>query len=87
MQNYPNPFNPTTTINFSIASNGKNEILNTKLTVYNSLGQEVEVLVNEALGSGNYSVKFNGTNLSTGIYFYKISSGVFSNVKKMILIK
>ncbi|MFZ2864039.1 MAG: T9SS type A sorting domain-containing protein, partial [Ignavibacteriaceae bacterium] len=81
-QNYPNPFNPSTTISFSIP----NEEFVT-LKVFNSLGEEVAELVNETKSAGNYSVSFNANNLSSGIYFYKITAGNFVEVKKMILIR
>ena len=81
-QNYPNPFNPTTTINYSIASAGKVE-----LKVYDLLGREVMTLVNDFKNAGSHSVLFNALNLSSGVYFYRINSGSFSDVKKMILVK
>lgn len=81
-QNYPNPFNPKTSINFSIP---KDDFV--KLTVYNILGKEVAVLVNQKLSAGQYNYTFDATNLTSGIYFYKISSGDFRSVKKMSLIK
>lgn len=81
-QNYPNPFNPTTSIQFSIPKNGL-----VKLVVYDILGKEVSTLVNEVKTAGNYIIDFNASNLTSGIYFYKITSGDFSSVKKMMLIK
>lgn len=81
-QNYPNPFNPTTSIEFSIPNSGL-----VKLVVYDVLGKEVATLVNEVKNAGNYIVDFNASNLTSGIYFYKISTGDFSSVKKMMLIK
>ena len=81
-QNYPNPFNPNTKINFSLPKSGF-----AKIVVYDSKGSEVETLVNENKQAGNYTVNFNASVLSSGIYFYKISSGGFSDVKKMMLIK
>ncbi len=81
-QNYPNPFNPTTTISYSIPKNGL-----VKLVVYDILGKEIATLVNEVKNAGNYMVDFNASNLSSGIYFYKITSGEFSDIKKMTLIK
>ena len=89
-QNYPNPFNPTTTIQYTIpvldakyASNTNN----VKLTVYDVLGSEVAVLVNEKMLSGNYEVKFDGSELTSGVYFYKLSVGNLIQTKKMILMK
>lgn len=81
-QNYPNPFNPSTTIDFSIPNSSKVE-----LKVYDLLGREVATLVNEYKQAGNYSVQFNALSLASGVYFYKIASGNFQDVKKMILIK
>jgi hypothetical protein len=81
-QNYPNPFNPTTTINYSLPKAG-----NVKLTVYNTLGSKVATILNEYKPAGNYSVQFNGSNIASGIYFYKIEAGQFSQIKKMILLK
>jgi len=81
-QNYPNPFNPTTKIAYSLPYSGL-----TNLTIYNSIGVEVETLVSEQKTAGNYEITFDGTNLSSGIYFYDLSSGNFRSTKKMILIK
>jgi hypothetical protein len=81
-QNYPNPFNPTTTINFKIPSKGL-----VVLKVYDILGKEVATLVNETKNEGSYNVDFNGTNLSSGSYFYKIEVGDFVDIKKMLLVK
>ncbi len=82
MQNYPNPFNPATTIEFSLPVSG-----NVKLSVYNLLGQEVAVLVNEFFSGGNHKVKFNASGLSSGVYLYQIQAGEFSAVKKLMLVK
>ncbi len=81
-QNYPNPFNPTTTIDFTLTKEGM-----TKLVVYNILGQEVKVLLNENMQAGLYSVPFSGSNLSSGVYFYKLQSNNQVEVKKMLLLK
>lgn len=81
-QNYPNPFNPETNIKFEIAKSGL-----TTLKVYNMAGKEVAVLINEKLSAGGYVVKFNGSNLTSGVYFYKIENNGKSEVKKMILMK
>ncbi len=81
-QNYPNPFNPTTNIQYQIPNR---ELVTLK--VYDVLGNEVATLVNEEKQAGNYSVKFNGSNLASGIYFYKLSSGNFVQTRKMILLK
>ncbi len=81
-QNYPNPFNPITSIKYSISSSQ-----NIKLVVYDILGKEVTTLVNEKQSIGDYEVRFDGSKLSSGIYFYKLSAENFSDVKSMILIK
>lgn len=83
-QNYPNPFNPVTKINYQIA---KSQSSNVKLIIYNSIGKEIATLVNEKQGAGNYEVEFNGENLSSGLYFYKLEADEFSEVKSMILLK
>jgi len=81
-QNYPNPFNPSTKIRFSIPSEG-----NTSLIVYDILGKETSVLLNRELSIGDYEVEFNGLNLPSGIYFYKLTSGKYIQVRKMLLVK
>jgi hypothetical protein len=81
-QNYPNPFNPATSIKYQVSS-----IENVKLTVYNSLGQCVAILVDEQKSPGVYEIKFNGINLSSGVYFYRLTAGSFVQTKKMILLK
>jgi hypothetical protein len=81
-QNYPNPFNPATNIGFSVP---KGTMVN--LTVYDNLGREVAVLVNEYLNRGNYYFQFSGEKLASGLYFYKLVTNNFTETKKMILIK
>ena len=81
-QNYPNPFNPTTKIDYSIPTAGK-----TKLVIYDILGREVKTLVNEFQNPGNYKINFDARNLSSGVYFYRLSLNDFSDTKKMILVK
>lgn len=81
-QNYPNPFNPSTKISFSIP---KSDYVTLK--VYDIMGKEVATLVNRQMNMGSYNVDFNAVNLSSGIYFYKLISGSFTEVKKMTLIK
>ncbi|MCU0342814.1 MAG: T9SS type A sorting domain-containing protein [Ignavibacterium sp.] len=81
-QNYPNPFNPSTRINFGLKNAG-----NVEITVYNILGNKITTLVNEFKSAGNHSVSFNASNLSSGIYFYKIITNEFVQTKKMILEK
>lgn len=81
-QNYPNPFNPSTKIEFSIP--GKT---NVRITVYDSKGSEVAKLLQQELGAGIYSVKFEGKGLNSGIYFYRIDTEKYSEFKKMVLLK
>lgn len=81
-QNYPNPFNPVTNIKFSIAKAGL-----VKLTIYDILGKEVAVLVNRELTAGTYNEAFDGSRLSSGIYFYKLQTDRFTEVKRMALVK
>ena len=81
-QNYPNPFNPSTTIEYSIPEGG-----NVKLVVYNSLGEEVAVLENNFEEAGSYKINFDASKLSSGIYYYRLNSGEFSSIKKMIILK
>ncbi|MFI5144493.1 MAG: T9SS type A sorting domain-containing protein [Ignavibacteria bacterium] len=81
-QNYPNPFNPTTEIKFAIPKDG---YLTVK--VYDVLGKLVQTLVEGKLSAGEHEVRFDGTNLSSGIYFYKIETDNFTDIKKMVLLK
>ncbi|MCP5061994.1 MAG: T9SS type A sorting domain-containing protein [Ignavibacteriae bacterium] len=81
-QNYPNPFNPTTVIKYAIPTQS-----NVLLKVYNILGKEVSTLVNEEKSSGNYEVNFNANNLASGIYYYTLKAGSFTETKKMILLQ
>jgi hypothetical protein len=81
-QNYPNPFNPSTVINFSLPKAG-----NVTLKVYNSIGQEVATLINGYKDAANYQVNFDASKLSSGVYFYSITSGNFTQTKKMMLTK
>lgn len=81
-QNRPNPFNPTTTISFSLKSTGW-----TTLKIYNLLGQEVAMPVNQLLNAGQYAICFDGRNLPTGVYFYELKSGSYQELKKMVLLK
>jgi hypothetical protein len=81
-QNYPNPFNPGTTINYSVP-NSQYVILK----VYNMTGKEVLTLVNETKDAGSYSIEFDGSNLPSGMYFYKMKAGAFNDVKMMLILK
>jgi photosystem II stability/assembly factor-like uncharacterized protein len=82
LQNFPNPFNPTTTIRFDVRTSG-----NVSLKVFDVLGREVEVMVNEYLKSGSYSVQFSGDNLPSGVYYYELRAESFSETKRMVLAK
>ncbi|WKZ70849.1 MAG: cellulase family glycosylhydrolase [Melioribacteraceae bacterium] len=88
-QNYPNPFNPTTAIKFTIPNVGTSRDLSlqTKLIVYDILGREVATLVNKELHPGNHEVKFNASNLSSGVYFYKLQAADLIKTRKLLLMK
>lgn len=89
-QNYPNPFNPTTMIKFSVPNTVFTNFVsatNISLKVFDVLGREVRTLVNEQKTSGQYVIQFDGSNLSSGIYYYVLHAGNFTDSKKMILIK
>jgi len=81
-QNYPNPFNPSTQIDFSLPNSG-----HVKLAVYNMLGQQVEVLVNEQRGAGSHSLQFNASNYSSGMYLYRLDFDGQMLVRKLLLLK
>ena len=85
-QNYPNPFNPITKIRYSIPNVGSG-LAQTVLKVYDVLGNEVATLVDEFREAGSYEVEFDASSLSSGIYFYKLHSGSFVEIKKMLLLK
>ncbi|MGA8265493.1 MAG: T9SS type A sorting domain-containing protein, partial [Ignavibacteriaceae bacterium] len=81
-QNYPNPFNPSSIINYEIP---KSSLVTLK--VYDVLGREVATLVNEEKHTGRYNVTFSASKYSSGVYFYRITAGNFSQIKKMVLLK
>ncbi len=81
-QNYPNPFNPTATIKFTVAKLSK-----VKIVVYDVMGREVQTLVNEMLQPGTYETSFDGSQFTSGVYFYKLETNGFSETKKMLMIK
>ena len=81
-QNFPNPFNPSTTIKFSVPKNGF-----VNLKVYDLAGKEVSNLINENLIAGNYEASFDGSNLTSGVYFYRLQANGFTETKRMTLIK
>ena len=82
LQNYPNPFNPTTTIKYQIP---ENEFVSLK--IYDVLGNEISTLVNENKSIGSYEVSFNASDLTSGVYFYKLTAGKLTQIKKMMLVK
>lgn len=81
-QNYPNPFNPTTMISFSLP-----QTMNISIVVYNSLGQKVKELVNGTMSAGNHTIEMNGSDLTSGMYFYRITTPGYSKTMKMMLLK
>ena len=81
-QNFPNPFNPSTQIAFTLPEDTR-----VIIEVYNALGQKIAVLLDKPMTIGHHQIEFNGHNLPSGIYFYKIVAGKFQDMKKMILLK
>ncbi|MFA6439460.1 MAG: T9SS type A sorting domain-containing protein, partial [Bacteriovoracaceae bacterium] len=81
-QNYPNPFNPTTTIRFNVPNQS-----NVVLTVYDVIGREVARLADGIHQAGVYAVQFDATSMSSGVYYYKLTAGTFSDIKKMLILK
>jgi hypothetical protein len=81
-QNFPNPFNPVTSINFDIPNSSY-----TNLIVFDQIGREIQVLVNEQLSPGSYKFEWDAADFPSGIYFYKLQAGEFVETKKMVLIK
>ncbi len=81
-QNYPNPFNPETVLSFEIGDLGF-----VKLKIYDVLGQEVATLVNEVRPAGAYTVKWNGSSTPSGVYFYRLQAGTFTETKKLVLLR
>jgi hypothetical protein len=81
-QNYPNPFNPTTKIRYTVPNSSK-----VVIKVFDILGKEIETLMNEEKPAGTYEVKWNGSNLPSGVYFYQLKAGTFVETKKMILLR
>lgn len=81
-QNYPNPFNPSTTINYNLKNASK-----VRLAIYNTLGQQVALIVDEQQHAGSHSIQFNASELSSGVYFYRIEANDFLQIRSMILIK
>jgi hypothetical protein len=86
-QNYPNPFNPSTTIKFTIPSEGSSLMKFVQLKIFDILGNEIATLVNDEKPAGEYEIEFSAANLPSGIYFYTLSAGNYFSTKKMILLK
>jgi hypothetical protein len=82
-QNFPNPFNPSTVIEFSL----QEDVSNVKLTVYNTLGEKVEEVVNSSLSAGKYSYQWNAKNVAAGMYVYELRTDKFVSMKKMVFLK
>ena len=83
--NFPNPFNPVTTINFDIPQGTENA--NTKLIIYDLTGRVISELINSELRPGKYSIKWDASAYASGVYFYRIQSGKFTDIKKMVVVK
>ena len=81
-QNYPNPFNPSTSISFILPSRSF-----VSLKVFDLIGREVAIIVSEEMSAGSYSRQWNAANMSSGIYFYRLQAGSFTETKKLILLK
>jgi hypothetical protein len=82
LQNYPNPMNPSTTISYALPRRS-----NVILTVFNTLGQQVAMLVNGEMEAGNHDVTFDATRLASGMYLYRLQAGEFVGTKKLILLR
>jgi len=81
-QNYPNPFNPTTTISFSLLSKSF-----VSLKVYDMLGREIATIASEEMSAGYHSRQWNAANMSSGIYFYRMQAGSYSETRKLVLLR
>ena len=86
-QNYPNPFNPATTIRFAIPNVETGHAPSVQLKVYDVLGNEIDVLVNEEKPAGSYEVEFDASSLSSGVYFYRLKAGDYVEIRKMVYLK
>lgn len=86
-QNYPNPFNPTTKIRFMIPNSGTSKFAKTKLIIFDVLGREIKTLLEKNLEAGTYEVDFDASNLSSGVYFYRLHFGNTFQTRKMILLR
>jgi hypothetical protein len=86
-QNYPNPFNPVSKIRFDIPFVGQRHAFDLQLVVYDILGREIEMLVNERLSAWIYEVRWNAESFPSGIYYYRLTAGEYTETRKMILIR
>ena len=86
-QNYPNPFNPITIITYTVGAHRDVPLQYIDLSIYNILGQKVATLISEEQPAGTYSITFNAEDLNAGIYFYKLTTGNFEQVRRMVLVK
>jgi hypothetical protein len=82
LQNYPNPFNPSTTMKYELPKSSM-----VRLSVYDMLGREVSVLVSKRMDAGVHEVKFDGSNLASGVYFYRLQAGDFVQAKRLVIAK
>lgn len=87
LQNYPNPFNPSTKISFSVPPSKKAIRIDVKIVIYDALGKEAAVLLNEQLPAGTYEVSWSASDYPSGVYFYKLTANGFEQTKKMVLVK
>jgi hypothetical protein len=81
-QNYPNPFNPSTYISYHLPTSAL-----IVLKVFDVMGREIQTLVSERQNAGNHSVQFNGSKLPSGVYFYRLETGMFHDTRKLLLLK
>jgi hypothetical protein len=81
-QNYPNPFNPTTTIKFDLPKSSE-----VSLKIFNILGEEIATLVSDRLSAGSYSYEWDGNNLASGVYLYRLQAGEYVETRKMVLMR
>ncbi len=86
-QNYPNPFNPTTNFNFQIPDVGTRLAVSVQLKIYNTLGKEVATIINQEMNPGSYTIQWDASNIPSGVYYYRMTSGQFSAMKKLLLMK
>jgi len=86
-QNYPNPFNPVTKIRFDVPKINGDETRNVKLVIYDILGREIAMLINQDLEPGSYKIDLDASKYSSGIYFYRLITDGFIDTKKMVVVK